>query len=198
MKELSASAEKRKSLSRKSMNELTNADHLYWRLVTLGLLLVAMIGPWAFDVINVPAEYSCSAPFIRLDGDFCGTPLSGMKIFAFMVSGLIYSFSYLYAGELDIFNLLRELLFSLSGIIFLLPFLGTLILIRGDYSQPKRLILIVVWGLAAGLGLLLGNSSRSSSIWALWGIWLYIGIAVTAMIFEGLALVRQRRFQHRK
>jgi hypothetical protein len=42
----------------------------YWRAALLVLLLAAFIGPWAFDPINVPAEYPCSAPFVRLGGDF--------------------------------------------------------------------------------------------------------------------------------
>jgi hypothetical protein len=48
------------------------------RVAVLMLLLVAMMGPWTFDLINVPAEYPCSAPNIRLDDDFCGTPLPGI------------------------------------------------------------------------------------------------------------------------
>ena len=48
-----------------------------WGIAILALLLLAILGPWAYDQINVPAEYPCSAPFIRLEGDFCGVPYSG-------------------------------------------------------------------------------------------------------------------------
>ncbi len=37
-----------------------------WRLAILLLLLIAIAGPWAFDLVNVPAEYSCAAPYVRL------------------------------------------------------------------------------------------------------------------------------------
>ena len=48
-----------------------------WRVALLVVVLVAIMGPWTFDPINVPSEYPCQAPYIRLDDDFCGTPLPG-------------------------------------------------------------------------------------------------------------------------
>ena len=39
------------------------------------LFIVAMFGPWIYNLINVPAEYTCSHPNVRLYGDFCGVPL---------------------------------------------------------------------------------------------------------------------------
>ncbi len=47
------------------------------RLAILALLIISLLGPWMFDLINVPAEYPCDEPFVRLEGDFCGYPLSG-------------------------------------------------------------------------------------------------------------------------
>jgi hypothetical protein len=49
-----------------------------WRVITLAGLLLAILGPWAFDRTLVAAEYPCSRPHIRLKGDFCGLPLSGL------------------------------------------------------------------------------------------------------------------------
>ena len=46
-----------------------------WRTAGLVLMLVAISGPWGFDRIHVPAQYPCSAPNVRLAGDFCGSPL---------------------------------------------------------------------------------------------------------------------------
>lgn len=40
------------------------------RVVILLSLLVAIMGPWTFDRIHVPAQYTCSTPFVRLEGDF--------------------------------------------------------------------------------------------------------------------------------
>ena len=44
----------------------------------LALLVGAMLGPWIFDLINVPAQYPCD---FRLVGDFCGVLLSGFWSF---------------------------------------------------------------------------------------------------------------------
>jgi hypothetical protein len=53
---------------------------------------------------------------------------------------------------------------------------------------------IVAWSLAAGAGLLLGvlNVLRPGW-WMAWGIWLYIGLAVSALILEVLTLVAGTR-----
>ena len=46
----------------------------------IAVFVVSMAGPWVYDRIMVPAQFACSAPFIRLDGDFCGTPMSGFHL----------------------------------------------------------------------------------------------------------------------
>src|SRR3990172_7764072 len=67
-----------------------NKHQRVWRVVILVLLLVAIMGPWTFgDRIDVPSEYPCSAPWVRLEGDFCGMLLSGIGVFSWMVGGLI-------------------------------------------------------------------------------------------------------------
>jgi hypothetical protein len=55
-----------------------NERRRIWRVIALAALLLAILGPWAFDRTNVPAEYPCTRPHIRLEGDFCGLPLSGL------------------------------------------------------------------------------------------------------------------------
>jgi hypothetical protein len=47
-----------------------------WRGIIVGLLLIALMGPWVFDIIHLPGEGPCSASWIRLAGNFCGEPLS--------------------------------------------------------------------------------------------------------------------------
>ncbi len=61
-----------------------NKHKRVWRVAILVLLLVAIMGPWTFDRINVPSEYPCS---VRLEGDFCGTPMSGIWIFSWIIGG---------------------------------------------------------------------------------------------------------------
>ncbi|HMS01246.1 MAG TPA: hypothetical protein PKE62_18530 [Anaerolineales bacterium] len=66
------------------------------RAGVLLLLILALLGPWMFDQINVPAEYDCSAPFIRLNGDFCGLPISGLRFFWLSILPLIPFFTTLF------------------------------------------------------------------------------------------------------
>jgi len=176
-----------------------NKHQRVWRVVILVLLLIAMLGPWAFDLINVPSEFSCS-PNVRLEGDFCGMPLSGIGVFSGMVGGLINLGVRLATGATAFTDVPRELLFSLLLLLLVAPFFSTLPLILGGDRRRWRVFHVVAWGLAVGIGLLLGlsGSSRlfwvfSRLFWMLWGIWLYIGLAGSALILEVLVLVAGRR-----
>jgi hypothetical protein len=167
-----------------------------WRVAILVLLSVAMIGPWFFDLINVPAEYTCSAPNIRLYGDFCGLPLSGIFILFWMVGVPISNLVGLVTGAIiltDITEILRYLLMIVGVLLLVFPFFSTLLLIfRGD--RPRlRLIHMVALGLAIGISLLFGLNNYPRLYWVLWGIWLFIGIAVIALILELLVRVARRR-----
>ena len=51
------------------------------------LLIISLLGPWTFDQINVPAQYPCTPPIVRLYGDFCGVPLSGIQVFGLYIGG---------------------------------------------------------------------------------------------------------------
>jgi hypothetical protein len=90
-----------------------NKHKRVWRVAILVLLLVAIMGPWTFDRINVPSEYPCSTPNIRLEGDFCGTPMSGIWIFSWMVGGFINAGVGLVTSALGFTEWAREFLFSL-------------------------------------------------------------------------------------
>lgn len=141
-----------------------------WRLVILGLLLIAIVGPWTFDLINVPSEYSCSAPFIRLKGDYCGTPLSGMWI----------------------------LLTPLGALVLFLPFFSTLLLILSGNRRRQQILHLVVWGLATVSSLWwLLLSPAEWPLSRLWGLWLYIGLAPSMLILEVVLAVRRRSSQAR-
>jgi hypothetical protein len=172
-----------------------------WRVAILVLLLVAIMGPWTFgDRINVPSEYPCSAPWVRLEGDFCGMLLSGIGVFSWMVGGLINLGVRLATGATAFTDVARVLLFSLLLLLLVAPFFSTLRLILGGDRRRWRMFHVVAWGLAVGTGLLLGLSGSwrlswvfSRLFWVLWGIWLYIGLAGSALILEVLVLVAGRR-----
>ena len=159
-----------------------------WRVAVLALLPVAIMGPWAFDRIYVPSEFPCSAPNIRLEGDFCGVPLRGTTVISFMAGALINISVELVTGAIILADRAGEFLFGLFVFLVVLPFFSTLLLIlRGD-RRRWQVFNVAAWGLAAGMGLLIGMSSYPKLFWRLWGIWLYIGSAASALILEVLTL----------
>ncbi len=170
-----------------------NEHKRVWRAAVLGLLLVAITGPWIFDFIVVPSEYSCSAPAIRLEGDYCGIPMSGTWILLAVIGGLANMVVGLASGATV---RIREFSFSLLGLLLVLPFFSTLLLIlRGD--RRRQLVFhVAACSLVVGLGLWLGLSSYPKLFWVLWGVWLYVGLAASALILE-VAMLANKRPSHR-
>jgi hypothetical protein len=171
-----------------------NEHKRVWRVVVLVLLLVAITGPWTFDLIFVPSEYSCSAPAIRLEGDYCGIPMSGIWVLAVMAGAVANMVVGLVTGTMVLAGRVREFSFSLLGLLLVLPFFSTLFLIlRGD-RRCQLVFHVAALSLAVGLGLLLvGMSGYSNLSWELWGIWLYVGLAAIALILEVVMLATRRR-----
>ncbi len=168
-----------------------------WRTAALLLLLVAFIGPWAIDRTHVPAEYPCSPPNFRLEGDFCGAPgWKGMHILIFVVGGFFTSIIQLMMGSDSDLSFFPDPVGTLLRAFFLLPlilpFLAALLSIL--HRDGRQVFHVAAWGLAvAAAGLFLSLSSFSGMYWVLWGIWLYIGLAVAVLILELIALVGSRK-----
>ncbi len=155
-----------------------------FRAGVLILFIVALLGPWTFDVINVPAEYECSAPFIRLNGDFCGIAMSGFQFFGLWVGGFFFMLFELIAGEFTGHAL--EFLIGLS-ILFLIPFFTTLFLLWKKDARRLYKVHRIAWALALILALVAFIPQINDPIIRLWGIWLYILLAVGAILIEYLA-----------
>jgi len=168
-----------------------------WRVAVLVLLPVAFLGPWAFDQINVPARYPCSPPNIRLEGDFCGVPLLGIQMFAWIIGGLISVVVGLITGKVELahrgFEFLLILLYSLFVFLLILPIINTILLILRRDRKRQRVFHIVVCGLDLAVGLLWGMSHYPRFFYALWGIWLYIVLIISALVWEALALAAGKR-----
>jgi hypothetical protein len=167
-----------------------NEHKKVWRAAVLIVLVVAIMGPWFFDRIHVPAQYPCS---FRLEGDFCGVPASGTYLFFGAVSEFLYRSGQLLSGAMGFGKWARGLFIGLLLSLLVLPFFSTLLLILAGDQRRRQVFNIVAWGLAAGIGLLIGLFSYPKLFWVLWGIWLYIGLAASALILEVLALVAGRR-----
>ena len=164
-----------------------------WRVIVLVLLLVSIVGPWVFDRIVVPSEYLCSTPAVRLDGDYCGIPMPGIWVLSAVTGVLVNMVVGLFTGTTAFTDRSREFSFSLLGLLLVLPFFSTLFLIVQGDRRWRLVFHIVAWSLAFGLGLLLGLSNYPNQFWVLWGIWLYVGLAASALILELVMLAARRR-----
>jgi hypothetical protein len=163
------------------------------RTLVLALFLVSMLGPWVFDTIHVPAQYACGKPFVRLSGDVCGYPLSGLETIKWFGGGVMYTFGELIKGNLA--SQIPQLIVLLGISIILLPFFSLLLVIGNQNSGRLRTANIVVWGLACLLTLTLftlqtdGDQLIQFLSW-LWGLGLYILLAFTTILDEILRNVR--------
>ncbi len=167
-----------------------------WQLLIFALVIVAIIGPWWYDLINVPAQYPCSH---RLYGDYCGIPMSGIWIFVILISRIFELTLGIFNGNTvssNTGNALLEIFLVVLIIISLgLPLVSQwLLIVRGDRLR-RQWFQIIAWSLSAGAGLwfFVTNLISYRWPWELWGLWLYIGLAVCVMIFEILKLAQGKR-----
>jgi hypothetical protein len=170
------------------MSWLTDRKRV-WRVILLALLAISTLGPWAFEVIHVPARFPCSAPNVRLRGDFCGLPLP----FSW---GIINDLPAMLTDTAFWSYLVPNMMFMGFMLLPLLPLLSGAILIwrENDHSlHGVHLATIKLTLLITGLQtLLLGLIGRLH--WTLWGLWLYLGAAAGLLVLEGL--VKNRRVPH--
>jgi hypothetical protein len=172
--------------------------HRIWRISTLVLLLVSFLGPWTFDLIHVPSEYMCSDPYLRISDDFCGIPLSGVWLYRWMARGLIYASIGLLAGELTTAAWMREFIFSLLISLSLLPFFTTLLLLLLGCKPRRQVFSMIAWVFAIGFSLFWGLNNYPKFFWAVWGIWLYTGLALSALIMEYKISRRNKHWENRR
>lgn len=161
------------------------SDHKkVWRAVILMIGVVALLGPWFFDLIWVPMGYTCSTPYVRLDSDFCGRSQPGHFLYKGIIGDFIDASEMLVMGTVTIIEWVRESLRSFFLFLLIMPLFSTLFLIlRGD-GPRKCLFSTAAWGLGVGIGLLIGLSSYPQRFWVLWGLWLYITVAASALVLE--------------
>jgi hypothetical protein len=145
------------------------------------LLIISLFGPWTFDQINVPAQYTCSPPNVRLYGDFCGVPLSGFQVFGLYVGGLFYMFLEMIRGTFG--SRFRDLFVGLL-ILPLIPFLTTLLSIWKKETHRLRTINLFAWILALIPVLTIFTLQINRQSIRLWGLWIYIAAAVCAVVLE--------------
>jgi hypothetical protein len=160
-----------------------------WRVAALILLLVSVLGPWTYTSDGVPPAEWCRDPYILLADGHCVSLVSGGRVFAFAAAVLPSMAAQLAAGGDVVAGRTREFLGVLLFVVLLLllvqPLVSTLLLIlRGD-RRSLRVYNIVAWGIAAALsGVLLALLCPSGLSLRLWGLWLYLAVAVCALALE--------------
>jgi hypothetical protein len=164
-----------------------------WRIAVAAAALATLLGPWFFDSLFVPPEYTCTPPAVRLDDRFCGLPVPGVRFIGWTADLFGYASDLLAAGTVTFGEWARELFLGLLLLLPLLPPISTaLLVLRGD-GRGRQVFNAVAWVLAGGLALLIGLSSHPEKFWVLWGVWLYIALAVAALALEALTASAPRR-----
>lgn len=161
------------------------------RVAVLLVFVVSFLGPWVFDLINVPAQYPCHAPNIRLEGDFCGLPLSGYFVFFLIMEGVYWIISALASGTFS--GNIQEFIIGLY-LLPLVPFFTTLFFIWKRESPRLRTINLVAWALALLHTLFIYNNSLIQNgrlVLHLWGLGLYIVAAISAVVLEIILSTRK-------
>ena len=160
------------------------------RVAVLALLIISLLGPWAYDLINVPAEYPCEWPVVRLYGDFCGMSMSWFSAFMLFAGDFFYILRALITGTFT--GRARELLGLGFLILPVFPLFSSLLFLKKKDLSRLRGFHLFAWGLGCIFPLFILFSQQNVQILLLWGPWLYILVAVGAVIFE-ILLVRGTR-----
>ena len=165
-----------------------------WGIAILALLLLAILGPWAYDQINVPAEYPCSAPFIRLEGDFCGVPYSGMQMLSNLPAVLISVAVGTITGSMAITDLGRTIPTILLMLCALLPVMSALVWIFSGRQRRASIFHVAAWALAVVFIVWMLPHISAFRADQLWGLWLYSGLVCGVLILAGVGLAMRGRY----
>jgi hypothetical protein len=164
-----------------------------WRWLILLVVLGSFFGPWVIDSINVPAEYECQPPGVRMDGDSCGYPISGawvMQAFAIELPRSLMEQIQTTVEWDEVGRLFLGLLFLL---ILLLPLPAA---VAVAVVTPARSLLVahlVISLLGVAAGLLPGLSYPLHVLPAVWGVWLYIATVIGGVILDVVEIRRYKR-----
>jgi hypothetical protein len=165
-------------------------QHRSWvHTAVFALLVTAILGPWGYAHDGVPPAEWCRPPFLLLENGSCvgrepGTFFLLISLVGFPAGILQFLSGGFVLSEL-IWQSILALLFFLG--LFFLPFLSTLLLARSRSNLGRRIFYGVAWGLAAALGLFVALSAEVFHPAHLWGIWLYILLALGLLAFGLLA-----------
>ncbi len=154
------------------------------RWVALALFGLALLGPWSYDLINVPAEYTCEKPFVRLVGDFCGQSYSGASVVVGILQEALFGGNNAKPIRSVVPEGIGRVLMASAALLILAPIV-MLALDGGPRNGPARtwLPLAILVGGLLPLAILLPYAATMPPQ-ALWGFWLYLAIAGSLIAVE--------------
>lgn len=167
------------------------AKESFLRKLILGTFILAMLGPWSYDLVSVPAQFPCNGFSVRLVGDYCGLPVSGFGGTLMVSISILHRLSLLINGY---FATLRPELTAFVIMLFVfLPIFSSLTLVRRKNSSRTQVINLIAWllgGLAASnmLAMQMIRPQVVPVIYLVWGIWLYFLVVIGAITLELLVL----------
>lgn len=166
------------------------------RLLRVGVVIIlaaSILGPWVFDPIMVPDEYTCTSPNYRLDANFCGQPMSGLRLFPWLLGGFFAIPGVILRGEETFWQAAREYSLALLYLLMFLPFLTGLLQAFGKQNRLRLALHWLAWGLAAVVAFPLSMAQKWEMHPALWGIWLFRAGLVLWLGIEILLMFADQR-----
>jgi hypothetical protein len=168
-----------------------NDHRRIWGGILLVLLIVSLLGTWGYDLIHVPAQYDCSLPNVRLEGDFCGLPMIGLWGFI----GIAMFFISALGGRLSLVDLRAMLYF----VLILLPFISSWLWFARKNHPRQWIFHLIAWGLATifiwyPYNILVLTSDRMYHPARLWGLWLYTAVVTIVFFIEIVQSINRKRY----
>lgn len=168
------------------MSFILEKESLLRKLIMAGFLL-AMLGPWSFDLVGVPAQFPCKGLPVRLVGEYCGHPVSGFRGIIMVASSLFRILSAVVNGTID--TLLPELIALIILLFAFLPVISSIQLVRNNSSRWLQVVNLILWVLgalaaSAMFAMQMTRPQVAPVVYLVWGVWLYILVAVSAIVLE--------------
>lgn len=161
------------------------------RGIFIPLFILALLGPWSFDRIHVPAQFACDFPNVRLYGDFCGLPFSGFRIAGWTIGG-IFDIMFHQTSTLAGLRARSDELLSAFAVLFVLglaslPLISTLLvyLHKRRRTQIFHLVALSLAFLASLFALIFQFRTVRLAAWGISLATISSGLALMLEIFIG-------------
>jgi hypothetical protein len=177
-------------MRRRFVMQWINDHRRIWGGILLVLLIISLLGTWGYDLMHIPAQYDCS-PYIRLEGDFCGSPVPGIWGILAIIGAVVGVFG----GRLSLVDLRVMLPFLMIP----LPVISAVLWIATKNRRRQWIFHLVAWGLAAifiwvfYIRIILTVDLHFHPA-RLWGLWLYTALVTIVFFIEIVQSINRKRY----